>query len=289
MISPAHPPDALRPIAARMPSRPPGPGEQYRFHFDMGKCIGCKCCVVACNEQNGNPAAINWRRVGEIEGGWYPHTHALYLSMGCNHCLEPTCMSGCPVDAYHEGRGDRDRAAQRRYLYRLPGTARGTARTACRSTTLSAASSASATVSQPSRDRTVAGVRLGLSVRGDSGRNRQVADWRAAVAASCAAPACRSADQSVSTTRMTLPEICRRTRVRSISCSSALGAALVARHHDDADAALRRCTRHDLAAASARRLDAARPRGAHLGPGRRPGARARRRSIWAVPSMPTAR
>ena len=49
--------------APRMPLRAPGPGEQYRFHVDMRKCIGCKCCVVACNEQNGNPAAINWRRV----------------------------------------------------------------------------------------------------------------------------------------------------------------------------------------------------------------------------------
>lgn len=79
---------------------PPGPGEQYRFHFDMTKCIGCKCCVVACNEQNGNPADILWRRVGEIEGGVYPDTHRHYLSMGCNHCLEPTCLTGCPVDAY---------------------------------------------------------------------------------------------------------------------------------------------------------------------------------------------
>jgi formate dehydrogenase iron-sulfur subunit len=78
----------------------PGPGEQYRFHFDMTKCIGCKCCVVACNEQNGNPADILWRRVGEIEGGRYPDTQRHYLSMGCNHCLEPTCMTGCPVDAY---------------------------------------------------------------------------------------------------------------------------------------------------------------------------------------------
>jgi DMSO reductase iron-sulfur subunit len=84
----------------RMPSRTPGPGEQYRFHFDMRKCIGCKCCVVACNEQNGNPAAINWRRVGEIEGGYYPLATRSYLSMGCNHCLEPTCLKGCPVDAY---------------------------------------------------------------------------------------------------------------------------------------------------------------------------------------------
>ena len=58
----------------------PQAGEQYRFHFDMTKCIGCKCCVVACNEQNGNPAAINWRRVGEIEGGDYPYHAALSTS-----------------------------------------------------------------------------------------------------------------------------------------------------------------------------------------------------------------
>jgi formate dehydrogenase iron-sulfur subunit len=84
----------------RIPQRALNPGEQYRFHFDMTQCIGCKCCVVACNEQNGNPADINWRRVGEIEGGWYPNTQRFYLSMGCNHCLEPSCLIGCPVDAY---------------------------------------------------------------------------------------------------------------------------------------------------------------------------------------------
>lgn len=87
-------------VLARMPDRAPAPGEQYRFHVDMRKCIGCKCCVVACNEQNGNPASINWRRVGEIEGGFYPDAARSFLSMGCNHCLEPTCLQGCPVDAY---------------------------------------------------------------------------------------------------------------------------------------------------------------------------------------------
>ncbi len=86
--------------AARMPARALEPGEQYRFHFDMRKCIGCKCCVVACNEQNGNPAAINWRRVGELEGGFFPDATRAFISMGCNHCLEPTCLKGCPVDAY---------------------------------------------------------------------------------------------------------------------------------------------------------------------------------------------
>src|SRR5438445_214835 len=91
---------SFAPDAAGIPQRALLPGEQYRFHFDMTKCIGCKCCVVACNEQNGNPADINWRRVGEIEGGWYPNTYRSYLSMGCNHCLEPTCLEGCLVDAY---------------------------------------------------------------------------------------------------------------------------------------------------------------------------------------------
>jgi DMSO reductase iron-sulfur subunit len=83
-----------------IPERALQPGEQYRFHFDMTKCIGCKCCVVACNEQNGNPAGQNWRRVGEVEGGVFPDAQRFFLSMGCNHCLEPSCMKGCPVEAY---------------------------------------------------------------------------------------------------------------------------------------------------------------------------------------------
>jgi DMSO reductase iron-sulfur subunit len=83
-----------------IPTRELADGEQYRFHFDMKKCIGCKCCVVACNEQNGNPADINWRRVGEVEGGHFPLAQRYHLSMGCNHCVEPSCLEGCPTEAY---------------------------------------------------------------------------------------------------------------------------------------------------------------------------------------------
>jgi formate dehydrogenase iron-sulfur subunit len=90
-----------RPYFAPLLGALPAPhSEQYRFHFDMTKCIGCHCCEVACNEQNNNPADIHWRRVGEIEGGAYPFTQRFYLSIGCNHCLEPSCLTGCPVDAY---------------------------------------------------------------------------------------------------------------------------------------------------------------------------------------------
>ena len=87
--------------------RPAGPellpldaGEHYRFVFDMNACIGCHSCEVACAEQNGNPVSVNWRKVGEVEAGSYPSVRRLNLSMACNHCLEPTCLSGCPTNAY---------------------------------------------------------------------------------------------------------------------------------------------------------------------------------------------
>jgi DMSO reductase iron-sulfur subunit len=87
-------------VAVSFPDRALEPGEQYRFHFDMTKCIGCRSCEVACNEQNNTPADLRWRRIGEIEGGTWPDTDRFYLSMGCNHCLSAECIKGCPVDAY---------------------------------------------------------------------------------------------------------------------------------------------------------------------------------------------
>lgn len=75
-------------------------GEQYRFGFEMEACIGCHSCEVACAEQNNLPVEVSWRRVGEIEGGDFPNTRRFNLSMACNHCLEPSCLSGCPTNAY---------------------------------------------------------------------------------------------------------------------------------------------------------------------------------------------
>lgn len=79
---------------------PLGEGEQYRFHFDATACVGCRCCEVACNEQNNNPGDIKWRRVGEMEGGSFPNTLLLFNSMSCNHCIDPACLIGCPTNSY---------------------------------------------------------------------------------------------------------------------------------------------------------------------------------------------
>ena len=75
-------------------------GEQYRFHFDATACVGCRCCEVACNEQNNNSHDIKWRRVGEMEGGEFPAFTQLFNSMSCNHCIEPECLKGCPTNSY---------------------------------------------------------------------------------------------------------------------------------------------------------------------------------------------
>ncbi len=75
-------------------------GEQYRFHFDATACVACRCCEVACNEQNNNPADIKWRRVGEMEGGSFPDTLLMFNSMSCNHCIDPACLIGCPTESY---------------------------------------------------------------------------------------------------------------------------------------------------------------------------------------------
>ena len=209
VLTPAHParPPARAPQEfARFPRRVPDPGEQYRFHFDMGKCIGCKCCVVACNEQNGNPAAINWRRVGEIEAGWYPRAERAYLSMGCNHCLEPTCLSGCPVDAYTKD------AATGIVLHSAD------ACIGCQYCTWNC----SYGVPQYNPERGVVGKcdmchsRLGLGQAPacvstcPTGAIRveivQIDAWRAATIAPTSAAGLPAADDSLSTTRITLPD-----------------------------------------------------------------------------------
>jgi formate dehydrogenase iron-sulfur subunit len=75
-------------------------GEQYRFYFDATACVGCHCCETACNELQNNAPDVKWRRVGEMEGGEFPHVTQLFNSMSCNHCIEPACLIGCPTNSY---------------------------------------------------------------------------------------------------------------------------------------------------------------------------------------------
>lgn len=81
--------------------------KQYAFYFDSTLCTGCKACQVACQDKHDLEAGTSWRSVYEITGGdWVKNGNSYennvfsyYLSVGCNHCENPICMTGCPTKA----------------------------------------------------------------------------------------------------------------------------------------------------------------------------------------------
>ena len=87
--------------------------------YDATLCIGCQTCMVACKQANGMPAEHSGR-----EGIWdnpqdlsastlniikkYEHGAGQvkdsrdgysFVKRHCMHCLEPSCVSACPVSA----------------------------------------------------------------------------------------------------------------------------------------------------------------------------------------------
>ncbi len=74
--------------------------KQHGFFFNADNCIACHACESACSEKNDNPAHIAFRSVGYVEGGTYPNTQRINISMACNHCDNPVCLKGCPTRAY---------------------------------------------------------------------------------------------------------------------------------------------------------------------------------------------
>ncbi len=83
-----------------IPLSKPKPGEQYAFEVDLDACSGCKACVVACHNLNGLDETEQWRSVGMLHGGSEQHPVLQHITTACHHCIEPACLSGCPVLAY---------------------------------------------------------------------------------------------------------------------------------------------------------------------------------------------
>ena len=78
--------------------------------YDTTKCIGCRACQNACKGWNGNPAerdstglydapmelsADTWTLIQLYEG----NGERSFVKLQCMHCLEPACVSACPVHA----------------------------------------------------------------------------------------------------------------------------------------------------------------------------------------------
>jgi formate dehydrogenase iron-sulfur subunit len=87
---------------SQIPLTKPRAGQQYGFQVDLDACTGCKACVVGCNKMNGLDPDETWRAVGTIHGGTTHHPIQQTVTTACHHCLDPACMSGCPVGAYEK-------------------------------------------------------------------------------------------------------------------------------------------------------------------------------------------
>ncbi len=121
--------DSSRVYRSLIPLAHPNPGEQYAFAVDLDACTGCKACVTACHSLNGLDDDESWRSVGLL------HTSATsradttasvwalddmlrkgpttkpqprvaprqqHVTTGCHHCVDPACLTGCPVNAYEK-------------------------------------------------------------------------------------------------------------------------------------------------------------------------------------------
>lgn len=85
-----------------IPAREPGPGQQYGFEVELDACSGCKACVAACHVLNGLDDDEAWRDVGLIVGRGIGLPVIQHVTSSCHHCLDPACLSACPVDAYEK-------------------------------------------------------------------------------------------------------------------------------------------------------------------------------------------
>lgn len=88
--------------SALLPTRAPGPGEQYRFEVNLDACTGCKACVSACHALNGLDDDEAWRDVGVLLGGRKNAGYQQTVTSACHHCADPACANGCPVAAYEK-------------------------------------------------------------------------------------------------------------------------------------------------------------------------------------------
>ncbi|MFA6310965.1 MAG: hydrogenase 2 operon protein HybA [Sterolibacterium sp.] len=90
--------------------------------YDSTLCIGCKACVAACKEANGMPpefqadteqpywdmpldisgktlTVIKLYRDGSMDKKDEEHDGYAFIKKSCMHCVDPSCVSACPVSA----------------------------------------------------------------------------------------------------------------------------------------------------------------------------------------------
>lgn len=75
--------------------------KQRMFYINQNRCIDCKTCEMACNEFHGF-TGVHRRKVVRYET---KNSHqSVFLSLSCNHCKNPVCITICPENNYRKRR-----------------------------------------------------------------------------------------------------------------------------------------------------------------------------------------
>ncbi len=81
------------------------------FYFDSTRCMGCRTCEMACKDYYDTDVDTNYRKIYDCEGGFCSLSddgtvenavYTYHVSLGCNHCDNPACVSACPTGAIHK-------------------------------------------------------------------------------------------------------------------------------------------------------------------------------------------
>jgi len=80
------------------------------FVIDMGLCVGCYCCQIACKDEHcdndwtpyAKPQPETgqfWGKLNEYVRGQVPQVKVNWVFVPCQHCENATCIDACPQSA----------------------------------------------------------------------------------------------------------------------------------------------------------------------------------------------
>src|SRR5512140_1114459 len=75
---------------------------RYGMVIDLGRCVGCGACAMACKAENFTPPGVWWTKVILGESGKFPAARRTMFPSICMHCDNAPCVQVCPTGASYK-------------------------------------------------------------------------------------------------------------------------------------------------------------------------------------------